>query len=164
MRVVKPSWVAHPDETRPSKPDLTIFSLDVHPDASRLATGGLDSLVRVWATQPILDEHAQDDARVPKLLSTLSAHTGALLHLASERGAPVPVDAVRPLPTSHTSWPHAHPALTAHSVVMSVRWNNAGSRLASGSDDRVVMIWSHEGSVRLPPLWPSLSLGLAPLT
>ncbi|GAA5935943.1 hypothetical protein JCM3775_007368 [Rhodotorula graminis] len=106
MRVVKPSWVAHPDETRPSKPDLTIFSLDVHPDNSRLATGGLDSLVRIWSTVPILHEQAQDDDRCPKLLSTLSAHTG---------------------------------------VVMSVRWNNAGSYLASGSDDRVVMIWSHEG-------------------
>ncbi|GAA5911337.1 hypothetical protein JCM8208_005225 [Rhodotorula glutinis] len=106
MRVVKPSWVAHPDETRPSKPDLTIFSLDVHPDNSRLATGGLDSLVRVWSTVPILHDQAQDDDRCPKLLSTLAAHTG---------------------------------------VVMSVRWNNAGSYLASGSDDRVVMIWSHEG-------------------
>ncbi|GAA5843469.1 hypothetical protein JCM9279_000760 [Rhodotorula babjevae] len=106
MRIVKPSWVAHPDETRPSKPDLTIFSLDVHPDNSRLATGGLDSLVRIWSTVPILHEQAQDDDRCPKLLSTLAAHTG---------------------------------------VVMSVRWNNAGSYLASGSDDRVVMIWSHEG-------------------
>ncbi|GAA6053197.1 hypothetical protein JCM3770_000025 [Rhodotorula araucariae] len=106
MHVVKPAWVAHPDETRPSKPDLTIFTLDVHPDNSRLATGGLDSLVRIWSTVPILHPQAEHDARCPKLLSTLSAHTG---------------------------------------VVMSVRWNNAGSFLASGSDDRVVMIWAHEG-------------------
>ncbi|BGP40593.1 HIR complex subunit [Rhodotorula kratochvilovae] len=106
MHVVKPAWVAHPDETRPSKPALTIFTLDVHPDNSRLATGGLDSLVRIWSTVPILHPQAENDDRCPKLLSTLSAHTG---------------------------------------VVMSVRWNNAGSFLASGSDDRVVMIWAHEG-------------------
>ncbi|GAA6005959.1 uncharacterized protein JCM10292_005627 [Rhodotorula paludigena] len=106
MHLVKPSWVAHPDEQRPTKPDLTIFSLDVHPDGSRVATGGLDSLVRVWSTVPILTPAAENDDRCPKLLSTLSAHTG---------------------------------------VVMSVRWNNAGSYLATGSDDRVVVIWAHEG-------------------
>ncbi|BGP55906.1 hypothetical protein JCM8202_002694 [Rhodotorula sphaerocarpa] len=108
MHVVKPSWVAHPDETRVTKPDLTIFSLDVHPDASRLATGALDSLVKIWSTVPILNEKAERDGdeKCPKLLSTLTAHTGA---------------------------------------VMSVRWNNAGSYLASGSDDRVVVIWAHDG-------------------
>ncbi|GAA5878315.1 hypothetical protein JCM3774_001984 [Rhodotorula dairenensis] len=108
MHVIKPNWVAHPDETRATKPDLTIFSLDVHPDNSRLATGGLDSLVKVWSTVPILNEQAERDPddKCPKLLSTLTAHTG---------------------------------------VVMSVRWNNAGSYLASGSDDRVVVIWAHDG-------------------
>ncbi|BGO91897.1 hypothetical protein NBRC10512_007688 [Rhodotorula toruloides] len=107
MHIIKPSWVSHPDETRPTKPDLTIFSLDVHPDNSRLATGGLDSIVRIWSTVPILNEQAEkDDERCPKLLSTLTAHTG---------------------------------------VIMSVRWNNAGGYLASGSDDRVVMIWAHDG-------------------
>ncbi|GAA5983758.1 hypothetical protein JCM10908_005913 [Rhodotorula pacifica] len=108
MHVIKPNWVAHPDETRATKPDLTIFSLDVHPDNSRVATGGLDSLVKVWSTVPILNEQAEKDGdeKCPKLLSTLTAHTG---------------------------------------VVMSVRWNNAGSYLASGSDDRVVVIWAHDG-------------------
>ena len=81
MHVVKPNWVAHPDETRATRPDLTIFSLDVHPDNSRLATGGLDSLVKVWSTVPILNEQAEKDGdeKCPKLLSTLSAHTGAFL-------------------------------------------------------------------------------------
>lgn len=79
MHVVKPSWVAHPDETRVTKPDLTIFSLDVHPDASRLATGALDSLVKIWSTVPILNEKAERDGdeKCPKLLSTLTAHTGS---------------------------------------------------------------------------------------
>ena len=104
MRVVKPSWVAHPDETRPSKPDLTIFSLDVHPDNSRLATGGLDSLVRIWSTVPILHDQAQDDVRCPKLLSTLSAHTGAL-HLSLVRLDPTPPFRPRPRPRPRRGTP-----------------------------------------------------------
>jgi len=43
--------------------------------------------------------------------------------------------------------PDALSSLSLAGVVMSVRWNNAGSYLASGSDDRVVMIWAHEGCV-----------------
>ncbi|GAA5967585.1 hypothetical protein JCM11641_005703 [Rhodosporidiobolus odoratus] len=107
MHLIKPSWVLHPDETRPTRPDLTIYSLDIHPDNSRLATGGLDAVVRIWSTAPILDEAVEKQEAVPKLLCTLTAHTG---------------------------------------VVMSVRWSNNGAYLASGSDDRVVMIWAHEGT------------------
>ncbi|BGP16724.1 hypothetical protein JCM10213_009142 [Rhodosporidiobolus nylandii] len=108
MHLIKPSWVLHPDETRPSKPALTIYTLDMHPDGSRLATGGLDGVVRVWSTVPILSEDSErDEVKCPKLLSTLSAHTGS---------------------------------------VMCTRWSNGGTYLASGADDRVVMIWHHDGS------------------
>lgn len=88
MHIIKPSWVSHPDETRPTKPDLTIFTLAVHPDNSRLATGGLDSVVRIWSTVPILNEQAEkDDERCPKLLSTLTSHTGErAFHCSSTRG------------------------------------------------------------------------------
>ncbi|GAA5999728.1 hypothetical protein JCM10207_005881 [Rhodosporidiobolus poonsookiae] len=107
MHLIRPSWVVHIDDSRPQKPAQTLYSLDIHPDGSRLATGGIDSIIRVWSTVPILDEKAEKDDKCPKLLSTLAAHTGS---------------------------------------VMAVRWNNAGSHLASGADDRVVMIWAHDGS------------------
>jgi hypothetical protein len=44
---------------------------------------------------------------------------------------------------------------------MSVRWNNAGSYLASGSDDRVVVIWAHDG---LRSLFGSRRFHLSTLT
>ncbi|GAA5862936.1 hypothetical protein JCM8547_003626 [Rhodosporidiobolus lusitaniae] len=106
MHLIKPAWVTHQlDDARKSRG--TIYSLDPSPDNSRLATGGIDSLVRVWSTAPVLSEAVEKDDNVPKLLSTLASHTGP---------------------------------------VMAVRWSNTGSYLASGSDDRIVMIWSHDGS------------------
>jgi protein HIRA/HIR1 len=80
MRFTKPAWVNHKD---PSKSDSTkrpsIFSIHVHPDGSRIATGGLDAKIRVWSTKPILDEKAETSGRPPKLLCTLGQHTGPVL-------------------------------------------------------------------------------------
>ncbi|KAK4047050.1 HIR complex subunit [Microbotryomycetes sp. JL221] len=117
MRVVKPTWVVHPSDDQHKAPQ-TLYTLNVHPDKSRLATGGLDTKIRIWSTSTILDQpvitdnddddnknDSQDDGK-PKLLSTLTSHAGP---------------------------------------VMCVRWSNSGAFLASGSDDKVVMIWALEG-------------------
>lgn len=99
MRFTKPAWVTHrgtllhstrqyqahassaeqgtKSEQNP-KP-LAIFSVHVHPDGSRIATGGLDAKVRIWSTKPILNESAELSGRPPKSLSTLSMHTGPVL-------------------------------------------------------------------------------------
>ncbi|KAK4047227.1 HIR complex subunit [Microbotryomycetes sp. JL201] len=104
MRVVKPTWVVHPSDDV-HKAAQTLYSVSVHPDQSRVATGGLDTKIRIWATSAILSEQAQEDDAKPKLLSTLTSHSG---------------------------------------VVMCIRWSNTGTFLASGSDDKVVMIWALE--------------------
>lgn len=80
MHVIKPSWVLHPDESRQSQPPTTLYSLDLHPDQSRLATGGLDTKIRVWSTAPILNEQDEKKEDMPKLLSTLTSHSGATIH------------------------------------------------------------------------------------
>ena len=58
---------------------VTIFSVDVHPDGSRIATGGLDAKVRIWSTKPILNEASEASGRPPKSLCTLTMHTGPVL-------------------------------------------------------------------------------------
>ncbi|KIY45114.1 histone transcription regulator 1 [Fistulina hepatica ATCC 64428] len=84
MRFAKPSWVVHKEESGPIKGDqadkrLSIFSVHVHPDGSRIATGGLDAKVRIWSTKPILNEESELSNRPPKSLCTLSMHTGPVL-------------------------------------------------------------------------------------
>ena len=58
---------------------LSIFSVHVHPDGSRIATGGLDAKIRIWSTKPILNQAAETAGRIPKSLCTLTMHTGPVL-------------------------------------------------------------------------------------
>ncbi|ESO06634.1 hypothetical protein HELRODRAFT_64173 [Helobdella robusta] len=99
MKLLKPAWVSH-DE----KP---IFSIDIHPDGSRFATGGQgDSSgagkVIIWNMEPVRDADMEDDQKVPKILCQMDNHLAC---------------------------------------VNCVRWSNDGKYLASGGDDKFVMIW-----------------------
>ena len=100
MRFTKPSWVMHKGQslahtpaqqylrktrTDPSSKNeqapkrLSIFSVHVHPDGSRIATGGLDAKVRIWSTKPILNPASERVNKPPKSLCTLTMHTGPVL-------------------------------------------------------------------------------------
>ncbi|ALC48348.1 Hira [Drosophila busckii] len=97
MRLVKPGWVHHDD-----KP---IFSVDVHQDCTKFATGGqgVDSgRVVIWNLKPVLSEKAENDASEPKMLCQMDQHLAC---------------------------------------VNCVRWSQNGQMLASGSDDKLIMIW-----------------------
>ncbi|ODO10307.1 protein HIR1 [Cryptococcus amylolentus CBS 6273] len=77
MRVTKPNWVQHTVGEKKAK--CPIYSISVHPDGTRLATGGLDHKVKIWSTLPILDQEAENEEPNPKLLCTMAAHTGSVL-------------------------------------------------------------------------------------
>ncbi|GAB1610038.1 protein HIRA-like isoform X1 [Argonauta hians] len=97
MRLLKPSWVTLDD-----KP---IFSIDIHPDGSRFATGGQGDdcgKVVIWNMAPVRDEISEKDDAVPKILCQMDNHLGC---------------------------------------VNCVRWSHSGRHLASGADDKLVMIW-----------------------
>lgn len=81
MRFTKPAWVAHKDTSIKGDQTkrLSIFSVHVHPDDSRIATGGLDAKVRIWSTKPILNEASELSNKPPKALCSLTMHTGPVL-------------------------------------------------------------------------------------
>ncbi|KAF5389991.1 hypothetical protein D9757_003898 [Collybiopsis confluens] len=81
MHFTKPAWVAHRDTSAKadSTKRLSIFSVHVHPDGSRIATGGLDAKIRIWSTKPILNPASEESNRPPKSLCTLTMHTGPVL-------------------------------------------------------------------------------------
>ncbi|KAF9260575.1 WD40 repeat-like protein [Marasmius fiardii PR-910] len=81
MHFTKPAWVVHKDSSArgDSSKRLSIFSIHVHPDGSRIATGGLDAKVRIWSTKPILNPASETSNKPPKSLCTLTMHTGPVL-------------------------------------------------------------------------------------
>ncbi|RWS28476.1 Protein HIRA-like protein [Leptotrombidium deliense] len=69
MRLVKPLWVNHDGHP--------IFSVDIHPDGSRFATGGQGAdagRVIVWNMAPIINEADEGKENVPKLLCQMDNH------------------------------------------------------------------------------------------
>ncbi|EPY53664.1 hira protein [Schizosaccharomyces cryophilus OY26] len=102
MKIHKIPWLGHFDDRGHR---LSIFSVHVHPDGSRIATGGLDGTVRIWSTEAIRLADGNEELKVHKQLCCMSTHTG---------------------------------------TVTSVRFSANGQYLASGSDDRVVIIWHKE--------------------
>ncbi|XP_066956019.1 protein HIRA isoform X4 [Macrobrachium rosenbergii] len=75
MQLLKPEWVNHDG-------DKAIFSVDLHPDGSRFATGGQgqDSSGRVviWNLKPVVYEKFEEDEKVPRLLCQLDQHLGCV--------------------------------------------------------------------------------------
>ncbi|XP_017576361.2 protein HIRA [Pygocentrus nattereri] len=97
MKLLKPSWVS-----QNGKP---IFSVDIHPDGTKFATGGQgedSGKVVIWNMAPVLREEDEKNENVPKMLCQMDNHLAC---------------------------------------VNCVRWSNNGLYLASGGDDKLVMVW-----------------------
>ncbi|WFD24487.1 HIR complex subunit [Malassezia equina] len=157
VRITVPDWIVHRADERSKR--STIYTLDVHPDGTRLATGGLDTKIRVWATAPI----AKESARSPRLLSTLARHTGAVLCLRWSHsgrflasGSDDTVALIWDLDesgsgsglafgTSETNIEHwrPHRRLPGHeSDVTDVAWSESDAYLATVGLDSLVILWS----------------------
>uniref|UniRef100_W5M1F0 Protein HIRA n=1 Tax=Lepisosteus oculatus TaxID=7918 RepID=W5M1F0_LEPOC len=97
MKLLKPTWVSHN-----GKP---IFSIDIHPEGTKFATGGQgedSGKVVIWNMAPVLREEDEKNETVPKMLCQMDNHLAC---------------------------------------VNCVRWSNNGLYLASGGDDKLVMVW-----------------------
>ncbi|KAI8365862.1 WD40-repeat-containing domain protein [Choanephora cucurbitarum] len=161
MIIIKPDWVSHGD-ARNKRP--CIYSVDVHPDGKRLATGSLDGNVKIWNTDPIFDEKAEQDPNCHKLLCTMTMHNGAVLcvrwsnvegrYLASgsdndnviiiwEKDKNVTAGSVfGSSEVNHETW-RAVKYLRGHeSDVQDLAWSSDNQYLASCGVDGFVIVWN----------------------
>ncbi|TPX42942.1 hypothetical protein SeMB42_g04932 [Synchytrium endobioticum] len=81
--ITTPPWVAHANDKGTRQ---AVYSLHVHPSGSKLATGSIDTKVKIWNTEPILDQRKEEDPQIPKLLSTLGYHTGPVICVRFSNG------------------------------------------------------------------------------
>eukprot|EP00898_Chlorokybus_atmophyticus_P000368 jgi/Chlat1/1331/Chrsp118S01752 len=133
MRVGKfDAWVQHGGP---------IFSVDIDPTATRLATAGNDSKCRIWSLQPFLQELVKGTSS-----SSEGDATTAATALQNHEEQPTPGNA--PLLA----------VLQDHSAsVSAVRWSKSGRMLATASDDHLILIYTlKRGAAPVAP--PSASL------
>lgn len=126
MILDKPYSVGHFGEKGQT---CVIYSVALHPDGSRFATGGGDHRVKIWSMEPFRASASEvcenAAANASKETSSSSAFTSASPKPHQVLGD-VEVLAVLP---QHTG------------SVQCVRWSHGGRYLASASDDTYVLIW-----------------------
>ncbi|KAF9974826.1 HIR complex subunit [Actinomortierella ambigua] len=162
MQIIKPDWVCHLQEKSKKAP---IYSLHVHPDGTRLATGAQDAKVKIWNMAPILDADKEQDPDAKRHLCTMSLHNGAVLcvkwsngdgnYLAS--GSDDMIVMIWQLDRTSEAWGgsafgssdgpnvenwRAVRRLSGHeSDVSDVAWSPENTYLASASLDSKIIIW-----------------------
>lgn len=116
-----PPWLRHgrPQHT------TSIFSLDVQPHGTRLATCGQDCAVKIWHL-PVLSQHAQQCTAAAAAAAGASAATSVT---EATKTITPPTGALLATLSSHTA------------AVNVVRWAPNGTYLASAGDDHVVLIY-----------------------
>ncbi|VDN97158.1 unnamed protein product [Rodentolepis nana] len=81
MRLYKPHWVTHGIQCKSTNSYHSICSLDIHPDGSRLATGGLGKTggtVIIWDMSYIRDPSKETNATSSKQLFRMDDHEGCV--------------------------------------------------------------------------------------
>lgn len=156
MKLLKPNWVSHKGSP--------IFSVDVHPDGSRFATGGQCSdsgVVIIWNMAPVRSESDELNPDVPKALCEMTNHLGCVNCVRwSEDGrclASGGDDAIvmiwqikyqgpgvgkSSFGTSHEQWGCIHILRGHNGDVLDLSWSPDEKYLASCSVDNTIIVWN----------------------
>ena len=159
MKLLKPLWVSHDGSP--------IFSLDIHPDSSRFATGGQGAgdsgRVVIWNMSPVVSEQQEFKENVPKLLSRMDNHLNCVncvrwskdgKYLASAGDDKVIL--IWQIARIHSS-SNNHPFLSSNSAeswrcvatlrghsgdILDLNWCSTDPWLASCSVDNTIIVWN----------------------
>ncbi|VDM19131.1 unnamed protein product [Hydatigera taeniaeformis] len=168
MRLLKPHWVTHGSISKKDVLLRPIYTLDIHPDGKRLATGGLTDgggLIILWDMSIIRDPNKQSQS-ASKMLYQMNNHQACVncvrwsptgRWLASGGMDRVIMLWVKTIAGVRSSamfgasekmkfsehWRCA--AVLRHHTgdIIDIAWAQDGSRLASASVDNTVVIWGN---------------------
>ena len=154
VHIYKPEFVQH-DGGSP------IFSVDCHPDGTRMATAGGDQKVKVWNLASIKDRSVEGDPNVPQILATLSEHfntvncvrfskngqflasgsTDTNVFLYEKRAGPGRAAFGSSDAPNVENWVSCQTLRGHLSDVIDIAWAPDDSMLASCSLDNLVIVW-----------------------
>ena len=152
--------LAHQRRSLCAGTDTPLYSLDIHPNGSRLATSGSDHKVKIWSLAAALNVRTEAN-KSSKLLATLADHSGPVNVIRFSNsgkflatGSDDKIIAILELRGGQglTSFGHSDgPNIENWKVVQSLRghsngipdlnWSPDDSLLASCSLDNTVLIW-----------------------
>ena len=152
--IYKPDFVKHSD-------GAPIFSVDCHPDGSRMATAGGDQKVKVWNLSAVKSRDVEGDPNVPKILATLSDHfntvncvrfsrngrflasgsTDTQVFLYEKRSGPGRAAFGSSDEPNVENWVNVKNLKGHVSDVIDIAWAPDDSMLASCSLDNLVIVW-----------------------
>ena len=147
---------------------VPIFSIDIHPEGTRFATGGQGNntggRVSIWNIVPVLEQNKSENENMPKLLCELEfhacvnvvrwSHSGLYLGSAGDdrsieiwkcsskyNGSLVAPSSNPFAKASHEQW-RSVATLNGHSGdILDISWSPGDKYLASASVDNSVIIW-----------------------
>ena len=165
VHIYKPEFVKH-DGGSP------IFSVDCHPDGTRMATAGGDQKVKVWNLASIKDRSVEGDPNVPQILATLSEHfntvncvrfskngqflasgsTDTNVFLYEKRAGPGRAAFGSSDAPNVENWVSCQTLRGHLSDVIDIAWAPDDSMLASCSLDNMVIVWDPRTGQRVQTL------------
>ena len=165
VHIYKPEFVKH-DGGSP------IFSVDCHPDGTRMATAGGDQKVKLWNLKALKNREVEADPNVPRVLATLSDHfntvncvrfskngrflasgsTDSNVFLYEKRPGPGRAQFGSTDEPNVENWVNCQ-ALRGHvSDVIDIAWAPDDSMLASCSLDNLIIVWDPATGQRVTTL------------
>jgi protein HIRA/HIR1 len=155
VHIYKPDFVKH-DGGSP------IFSVDCHPDGTRLATAGGDQKVKLWNLRSIKEREVEGDPNVPQCLATLGDHfntvncvrfskngrflasgsTDTNVFLYEKRAGPGRTAFGSSDAPNVENWVNCQHLRGHLSDVIDIAWAPDDSMLASCSLDNLVIVWN----------------------
>ncbi|KAF5402274.1 putative WD-repeat protein [Paragonimus heterotremus] len=176
MKLLKPVWVSHGSLSKDNSLGRPIYSLDMHPDGTRLATGGLIDtcgVVILWNMAPIRNPKLETNVNIPRKLFQMDSHqacvncvrwspTGRWLASAgmdkvvmlwkktSSASRHTTVFGSKEQTTFTEHW-RCSTVLRGHAGdIIDLAWSHDEYRLASAGVDNSVIVWCRQTNPEVP--------------
>ncbi|KAL3320424.1 hypothetical protein Ciccas_000905 [Cichlidogyrus casuarinus] len=185
MKILKPGWVSHGRLSKTDRADLPIYGLDLHPDGSRLATGGMSDncgLIVLWNMEKIRNPNQKLSKDDSYKLSQIDGHQSCvncvrwspqgkwlasagmdhvvMLWEKSAGSRSAATFGVKQKVPFKEYWRNVVVLRGHKGDIIDLDWNIDGSLLASASVDNHVMIWRKnipQGDCTPGPLFTSIA-------